>query len=88
MSAGKNIFDGGPFRGEFGGAIKADGICAESFGEHVEITVPLKNVGIRKMKRFAQNDLPILPGERVAADGEADFAKVVGAVHDFEEEMP
>ena len=88
LSARKNVFDGGPLGGEFSGAIKADGVGAERFSDHINVAVPFENVWIRKMKRFTQDDLPVVPGERVAADGEPDFAKIVGAVHHLEEEVP
>ena|SRR5438270_5509950 len=88
LDAGNDVLDANPLVRKRGGTIKADSASAERLGDHIEVTVPAKDIWIGKMKRLAQNDLSVLPSEAVAAHGEADFAQIVAAVHHLEKHVP
>src|SRR5947209_8822132 len=88
LDAGNDVLDANPLVRKRGGPIKADSAGAERLGDHIEVTVPAKDIRIGKMKRLAQDDLPVLPSETVAAHGEAYFAQIVAAVHHLEKHVP
>ena len=88
VRSGNQILNERPLAGKGSCAIKPDGAGPQRFRDHVEVVVPSENVRIREMKRFLQNDLPVLPGERVMAGAKADFAQTGAVIQNLKEHVP
>src|SRR6266550_9229226 len=78
----------GPFVWESHRLVELNGFEFQRLWNHVVLSLPRENVGVRQVKRLFENDLLVFPNPSILARRQPNFASVGLMIENFEKHVP